>query len=268
MDKSKMRNLFFEDPQPNAVKRQLDNNRLQYFYFNEDLSIFTKDTEILNGCLLKGQGELKYQGTSYEINQFDIFFLPSSEDLSIHLKSKEVNKCKICLHYSRVSSPVAVDFELQKFSLDKFVPRGEFSSEKRMATYRTVWTAIRNGYFMSGFTNIPTKALRQGVVTSVNIESQCENNKEIFPHIHPGFPEVYIFCIDDDKYAVTQFLIDEEGNSVCQDITDGGGVFFPGNLGHMNFAKPFGKEIRYCMYLWFIATLGKVTTIVPRTLRV
>ena len=268
MDKSEMRNLFFEDPKPNAIKRRIDNNRLQYFYFNEDVSIFTKDNEILNGCLLKGQGELKFQGITYELNQFDIFFLPPNKNVSIHLKSKGDQKYKICLYYSQVTSPVDVEFELQRFSLDKFVPRGDFSSERRMATYRTVWTAIRNGYFMSGFTNIPTEALKQGVVTSVNIEPQSGNDKEIFPHIHPEFPEVYIFCIDDQKYAVTQYLIDEEGNSVCHDITDGGGVFFPGNLGHMNFAKPFGKNIKYCMYLWYISTLGKTTTIVPETLRV
>ena len=263
-----MRNFFFEDPKSNSIKRQLNNNRLQYFYFNEDLSIFTKNNEILNGCLLKGQCELKFQMKTLELNQFDIFFLPPSNEISIHLKPNETHEYKICLYYSHISSPVTADFEFQKFSLDKFIPRGEFSSDRRMATYRTVWTAIRNGYFMSGFTNIPTKALKQGVVTSVNIEAESENDKEIFPHIHPEFPEVYIFCIDDEKYAVTQYLIDQDGNSVCQDITDGGGLFFPGNLGHMNFAKPFGKNVKYCMYLWYISTLGKTTTIVPKTLRV
>jgi len=263
-----MRNFYFEDPKSNAIKRQLDNNRLRYFYFNEDLSIFTKDNEVLSGCLLKGQCELKFQSNTFELNQFDIFFLPPNKEVSIHLNSIQEQDYKICLYYSRVTAPVVAKFELQKFSLNKFVPRGEFSSERRMATYRTVWTAIRNGYFMSGFTNIPNRALKQGVVTSVNIETESENDKEIFPHIHPEFPEVYIFCIDDDKYAVTQYLIDEEGSSVCQDIIDGGGIFFPGNLGHMNFAKPFGKEIKYCMYLWYISTLGKATTVVPKTLRV
>jgi hypothetical protein len=51
-------------------------------------------------------------------------------------------------------------------------------------------------------------------------------------------------------------------------MTDGGGVFFPGNLGHMNFAKPFGKNIQYCMYLWFISTQGKTTLVSPQTLRI
>ena len=268
MDKSEMENYFFKDPQSNAVNRQLNNNKLQYFYFHDDLIINTNENEILNGSLLKGQCKLNYKSKSLILNQFDIFFLPPNTEISIHLHSKEEWEYKICLYYSHIESPVTADFELQEFSLDKFVSRGEFSSEKRMATYRTVWTAIQNGYFMSGFTNIPTEALKQGVVTSVNIDTQSENDKEISPHIHPEFPEVYIFCIDDEKYAITQYLIDEDGNSVCKDITDGGGVFFPGNLGHMNFGKPFGKNIKYCMYLWYISTLGKVTTIVPETLRV
>lgn len=263
-----MEKFFFKAPQSKAIKRQLNNDKLQYFYFHEDISIYTKKNEVLNGCLLKGQCELKYQTKSFNLNQFDIFFIPPNNEISIHLNTDEDQDYKICLYYSRIETPIEAEFELQQFSLDKFVPRGEFSSDRRMATYRTVWTAIQNGYFMSGFTNIPYKALKQGVVTSVNIETESESDKEIFPHIHPEFPEVYIFCIDDDKYAITQYLIDENGSSVCQDITDGGGVFFPGYLGHMNFAKPFGKKIKYCMYLWYISTLGKATTIVPETLRV
>jgi len=263
-----MQNFFFVDPKLNPIKRELENNKLHYFYFDEDLELFTKENEILNGCVLKGDCELEFQNKILKLHRFDIFFLPPNTKVVINSKSKQEKGHKICLYYSSVDKPVTAEFELQRFDLKKFVPRGEFGSEKRMATYRTVWTAIQNGYFMSGFTNIPTKALRQGVVTSVNIEANFESNREIFPHIHPEFPEVYIFCIDDDKYAVTQYLINEEGNSMCQDITDGGGVFFPGNLGHMNFAKPFGKKIKYCMYLWYISTRGKATTIVPKTLRV
>lgn len=268
MKKSEMLNFFFEDPKSKTITRQIDNNKLQYFYFKEDFNIFTEDNEILNCCVLKGDCELKFQNEIFKLHPFDIFFLPPNREVNIRLTSKKEHKHKICLYYSRVEDPVTAEFELQRFSLDKFVPRGEFGSERRMATYRTVWTAIQNGYFMSGFTNIPTKALKQGVVTSVNIETESADDKEIFPHIHPEFPEVYIFCIDDEKYAITQYLIDEQGNSVCQDITDGGGVFFPGNLGHMNFAKPFGKKIKYCMYLWYISTLGRVKKIFPKTLRI
>jgi hypothetical protein len=268
MDKDEMINFYFEDPKSKALERQMGTNRLQYFYFYEDLNIFTKESEILNGCLLKGKCKLNYQNKVFSLNQFDFFFLPPNQNIKIQLNSETNEPYKICLYYSNIKGKVSAEFELQTFDLEKFIPRGDFSTEKRMTTYRTVWTAIRNGYFMSGFTNIPNKALKQGVVTSVNIESSYREEKEIYPHIHPEFPEVYIFCIDDDKYAITQYLIDEEGNSVCKDLTDGEGVFFPGNLGHMNFAKPFGKEIKYCMYLWFISTLGKVKTISPQTLRV
>jgi hypothetical protein len=268
MDKSKLQHFFFEDPKLSPVDRRLGNNRLQYYYFDRDLKIVTEKHEILNGCLLEGNGEVIFQDKHAKLNQFDLFFLPPNREVIINIIPKEEKRHKICLYSSYIKTPVTAEFEVQRFSLDKFLPRGEFGSVRRMATYRTVWTAIQNGYFMSGFTNIPMKALRQGVVTSVNIEAPSENCKEIYPHIHPDFPEVYVFCIDDDKYAVTQYLIDEEGNSVCQDVTNGGGVFFPGNLGHMNFAKPFGKNIKYCMYLWYISTLGRTTTIIPRTLRV
>ncbi len=263
-----MINLYFEDPKSKAIQRQLGINRLHYFYFHEDLNIITQESEILNGCLLKGNCELRYQNKAFKLKQFDFFFLPPQQNIKIQLSSEKSEAHKICLYFSRVEEKVSAEFELQNFALEKFVPRGELSTERRMSTYRTVWTAIKNGYFMSGFTNIPTRALKQGVVTSVNIESSSEKDKEIFPHIHPEFPEVYIFCIDDDKYAITQYLIDEEGRSVCKDLTDGEGVFFPGNLGHMNFAKPFGRTIKYCMYLWFISTLGKTKTISPQTLRV
>ncbi len=268
MNKSEMLKFFFDDPKSKGIEKQLDNNRLQYFYFKDDLSIHTEKKEVLNGCLLKGQCELKFENFTFKLDQFDLFFLPPEKEISIHLDSKIKHQNKICLYYSRIKDTVEAKFEIQQFSLDKFIPRGEFSSETKMATYRTVWTAFKNGYFMSGFTNIPKKALKQGVVTSVNIESPSDEDKEIFPHIHPDFPEVYIFCIDDDNYAVTQYLIDDAGKSVCQDIPDGGGVFFPGYLGHLNFAKPFGKNIKYCMYLWFISTQGETHTVNPITLRV
>lgn len=268
MDKSKLQHFFFEDPKLSPVDRRLDNNRLQYYFFDRDLKIVTEKHEILNGCLLEGNGEIIFQDKRSELNQFDLFFLPPNREVIINIIPKEEKRHKICLYSSYIKTPVTAEFEVQRFSLDKFLPRGEFGSERRMATYRTVWTAIQNGYFMSGFTNIPVKALRQGVVTSVNIEAPSENGKEIYPHIHPDFPEVYVYCIDDDKYAVTQYLIDEEGNSVCRDVINGGGVFFPGNLGHMNFAKPFGKNIKYCMYLWYISTLGLTTKIIPKTLRI
>ena len=137
-----------------------------------------------------------------------------------------------------------------------------------MATYRTVWTAFKNGYFMSGFTNIPLESLRSGVITSVNLEETNEGNIEIYPHIHPEYPEVYIMCIDDVNYAVSQYLINTEGKSICKDLSDGEGLFFPGNLGHSNICRPFYKGPKFCMYMWMIATRGKIETVSPITLKV
>ncbi|MEJ2249933.1 MAG: hypothetical protein P8Y70_07025 [Candidatus Lokiarchaeota archaeon] len=135
-----------------------------------------------------------------------------------------------------------------------------------ITSYRTVWTAFKNGYFMSGITNIPIEALRQGVLTSVNLEKDKDNNTKIYPHIHPDFPELYLFCIDDKATSITQYLINEKGESVCKDLEDGEGLFFPGNLGHMNFGKPSYKNLDYCMYIWIIPTFGIQKEINPNTL--
>jgi hypothetical protein len=91
---------------------------------------------------------------------------------------------------------------------------------------------------------------------------------EIYPHIHPEYPEVYIMCIDDENYAISQYLINTKGQSVCRDLSDGEGLYFPGFLGHCNFTRPFYKNIKYCMYMWIIPTFGKVETVEPITIKV
>ena len=75
-------------------------------------------------------------------------------------------------------------------------------------------------------------------------------------------------CIDDDNYAITQYLINKEGKSICKDLKDGDGLFFPGDLGHSNFARPFYKDLKYCMYYWCIPTFGKVDLVDPITMMV
>ena len=195
-----------------------------------------------------------------------MFFLPPKS--KIYIESKDYNKkCKICLYIATLDEKVKAKFEVQQFNKEELVPRGELSSNKSMATLRTVWTGIKNGYFMSGFTRIPNEALKQGVVTSVNLEEEGNGMKGIYPHVHPEYPEVYIFCIDDPNYAITQYLVNEDGQSVSKDLTNGEGVFFPGNLGHMNFAKPYAKELSYCSYMWMICTYGKIDDIKPITLK-
>ncbi|MFX0142330.1 MAG: hypothetical protein ACFFDN_52305 [Candidatus Hodarchaeota archaeon] len=138
-----------------------------------------------------------------------------------------------------------------------------------MSTYRSVWTAFDNSFFMSGITNIPNSSLKTGVVTSVNLEKNIEKgDAQIYTHIHPDYPKLYIFLIDDYNYAITQYLIDSKGQSVCKDLSNGDGLIFPGHLGHINFARPYYKNLKYCSYIWFIPTFGKKKQIEPITLRV
>jgi hypothetical protein len=257
LTKSMMYSFYFEDPE-DPIEREFNNVKLKYFYFNSELKLNTNKQEILNGSLLEGKAILTYNDTKFDLNQFDLFFLPPEQKFSI----KPQNKCKICLVFSLSGRDVNAKFEIQRFNLERFIPRGEFGSEHKMATYRTVWTAIKNGFFMSGFTNIPNEALKQGVLTSVNLE-----DNQIFPHTHPNFPEVYIYCIDDKHYAVTQYLTNSKGQSVCKDLSNGEGVFFPGNLGHINFSKPYYKTLKYCLYLWIIPTFGRESDIKPVILR-
>ena len=124
--------------------------------------------------------------------------MPPDDSLEL-IHTDEENQCCYCVVYSDVEVKVNAKFEVLHINWDKFVPRGEFGSRESMATYRTVWTAIKNGYFMSGFTNIPSEALKQGVVTSVNLERH-QNQKGIHPHVHPEYPELYLFCIDDRHF--------------------------------------------------------------------
>ena len=266
--KTEMYSFYLEDPKIKMIEREISNSKVQYFYFENDLKIKTKKKEVLNGCLLSGNAVIINNDSSYNFDQFDFFFLPPGQELKIKINPQSSKNYKICLFYYPVKGIVDAVFEVANFDLNKFVQRGEHGSRNIMATYRTVWTAIRNGYFMSGFTNIPNESLKQGVITSVNLEENDIGNTEIYPHIHPGYPEVYIMCIDDDKnYAITQYLINTKGQSICRDLTDGEGLFFPGNLGHSNFARPFYKNLNHCMYYWCIATFGKAETVNPITLK-
>jgi len=260
--KESMYSFYLNDPKDGMIERELNDTKIQYLYFDEDLDIVTKANEILNGCLLSGRVQIIHKGETCDLNQFDFFFLPPNSTLTISLDSDSNIKNKICLYYSPITEEVDLSFDLQLYSEEKFVPRGELSSDKKMSTRRTVWTAIKNGYFMSGFTNIPNESINQGVITSVNLEQE-----EIYPHIHPDNPEVYIMCIDDDNYAISQYLINIRGQTVVKDCVNGEGAFFPGNLGHSNFARPFYKDMKYCMYLWIIPTFGKSTGVNPITLK-
>ena len=241
--------------------------KLQYFYFENDLDVHSKSNEIINGCLLSGKTNISYEGHIHPFDQFDFFFLPPGQSLTIQPNPKLSIKNKLCL-YCPIQEQINLPFEIQHYSEDKFIDRGEHSSNTTMATYRTVWTAFRNGYFMSGFTNIPLASLKSGVITSVNLEKTKEGTVEIYSHIHPKYSEVYIMCIDDENYSISQYLINTEGKSVCKDLSDGEGLFFPGSLGHSNFCRPYYKEIKFCMYMWIIATRGETETVDPITLRV
>lgn len=268
LSKSDMMDFYFEDPISKAIEREINISKVKYFYFNKDLIIKTKVNEVLNGCLLSGNTTIIHNQKNYELNQFDFFFLPPDVSIMIKAQSKSRKKLKICLYSYYVKDKPNITFDIQRFDMNKLIPRGERSSEEKMATFRTVWTAIKNGYFMSGFTNIPNESLQQGVITSVNLEESNDKKKQIYSHIHPEYPEVYIMCIDDPNYAITQYLINSEGKSVCKNLENGDGLFFPGVLGHCNFARPLYKELKYCMYMWIIATYGKTDTVNPITLKV
>jgi len=267
IDKDEMESYYFEDPAEKDVIRELNNGKIHYFYFNEKFSLDSKQNEIINACLLSGTSKLTFGEKSFAFSKFDMVFLPPESKIILTPDPQGERKCKICVYSTPVQGNVSAKFEIQRYSSDMFISRGELSSQEKMATYRTVWTAIKNGFFMSGFTNIPNKVLRQGVVTSVNLEKSEDGETDIYPHIHPDFPEVYIYCIDDSNYAVTQYLVNEKGQSVSKDLSDGEGVFFPGNLGHINFAKPTTKKMGYCQYMWMISTYGKAETINPVTLK-
>lgn len=268
--KDEMISFYLDDPINKNIERSLNGTQLRYFYFEKDLTLQADKTDVINGCLLAGQARLTYKEEKDELNRFDFFFLPPNERMTIELKLNNNIPGKICIFKYNVgkSHIVKAPFEIQHFSPDKFIPRGELSSEEKMCTYRTVWTAIKNGYFMSGFTNIPNDSLKRGVITSVNLEKNPRGSIEIYPHIHPDYPEVYIMCIDDNKYAISQYMINLEGESVCRDLKDGEGLFFPGSLGHCNFARPFYKNLKYCMYMWIIPTFGKTDIVSPITLKV
>lgn len=263
-----MLSYFFDDPKENTLERSLNKTIIQYFYIQKDLNIKTQPNQVLIGCLLSGNAVIVYDNASYNFDQFDFFLLPPYNECRIKINSDRDNKNKICLFYSSLDQDVESVFEVQRYNPEKFMPRGDHSSKEKMATYRTVWTAFKNKLFMSGFSNIPSESLRSGVITSVNLEKNESGKVEIYSHIHPEHPEVYIMCIDDDKYAITQYLINEDGQSVCRDLSNGDGVFFPGSLGHSNFARPTYKKLDYAMYMWIIPTFGRTDTVNPVTLKI
>ena len=269
--RKEMDHLYFGDPKENPFEKRLKEVYTKYYYFTEPIVISTGKDEVCNLCLLKGTSTLHRNAKQFNLKQFDLVFLPENERITIKPLVSNRLENKICIAISPILGDVGrklgAKFEIQHFSLDKFIPRGELGDTQKMATYREVWTAFKNGYFMSGFTNIPQASLVQGVVTSVNLEKDGKHFK-IFSHVHPDYPEVYIYCIDDttESVAVTQFLINAKGQSVCRDLTDGEGIFFDGSLGHINFTKPTYKKVKYCLYMWIIPTFGKAQDVIPITL--
>jgi len=265
--KSVMSSYFFEDPKYNAVNRELNRITVRYYYFDLKTKLKTEKDQVLNGSLLLGEATLIIDNKEFYLNQFDIFFVPPEKEFII--KGNYKSKYKIALVISSTDTKVDLSFNIQKYDLKNFIIRGEPSSKEKMSTYRTVWTAFNNGFFMSGITNIPNESLKTGAVTSVNLErDKKKGNAEIYSHIHPDYPELYIYLIDDDNYAITQYLINAKGQSVCKDLSNGDGFLFPGHLGHINFAKPFYKNLKFCSYIWFIPTFGKKGGIEPITLKV
>ncbi len=265
--KSVMTSYFFEDPKYSTVNREINRVKVSYCYFDLKFKLKTEKNQVLNGSLLLGDATLIIDNIETQLNQFDIFFIPPEKDFII--KGKYKSEYKIALVISPTETKVDLSFNVQKYKIKNFIARGEPSSSEKMSTYRTVWTAFSNGFFMSGITNIPTESLKTGVVTSVNLEKNKKDRVvEIYSHVHPDFPELYIFLIDDDNYAITQYLINSKGQSVCKDLSNGDGLFFPGHLGHINFAKPFYKNLKFCSYMWFIPTFGKKKGIEPITLKV
>jgi hypothetical protein len=266
--KEEMYSFFLDNPKEGMIERELCDTQIKYLYFNEDLDLVARSNEVINGCLLSGKASIIHRGERHEFNQFDFFILPPLRTLTIAVDDDKEITNRVCFYYCPIEEDRNISFEVQHYSPDKFIPRGEPSSNTKMATYRTVWTAFKNNFFMSGFTNIPIESLRSGVITSVNLEKSENGNIEIYSHIHPEYPEVYIMCIDNENYAISQYLINTEGKSVCKDLSDGEGIFFPGNLGHSNICRPFYRNLKYCMYMWIIPTFGKTEGVNPITLKV
>ncbi|MFO8019658.1 MAG: hypothetical protein R6U96_13610 [Promethearchaeia archaeon] len=268
LSRDRMNSYYLNDPTEEKIQRTLNGINMEYFYVEDDLQISAKEKEGVCGCLLSGEATIVYKMMEYELERFDFFFLPPDTELELTRRLGPNQIHKICLVHSSIDKLGSSDFQVAHYGAEKFIDRGEHGNEEKMATFRTVWTAIKNEYYMAGFTNIPPKSLQQGVITSVNLEENESGRTEVYPHIHPGFPEVYIMCIDDPNYSVSQYMINVDGESVCRDLSDGEGLFFPGSLGHSNFARPFYKDTKYCMYMWIIPSFGKQTGIEPITLRV
>jgi hypothetical protein len=271
--KQEMIQCYFDDPKEKPYIKKINNALVKYYYFSEPTNVATGEKEVSNICILKGSSTLMRNEKEIALNQFDMIFLPNNDQITITPLISDKLANKICIvttpNLGDISNTRSEKFEIQRFSLSKFVPRGELGDNQKMCTFREVWTAIKNGLYMSGFTNIPEVSLTQGVVTSVNLEKENDQIK-IFSHIHPPYPEIYIYCIDDttEAVAVTQFLINARGQSISRDLTDGEGIFFDGTLGHINFTKPTYKKIKYCLYMWIIPTFGRLQDVNPVTLRV
>ena len=270
--KKAMNQCYFDDPKKEPYIKTINNASVKYYYFSKPINISNGENEVSDLCLLKGTSNLIRNMSEFVLDQFDMVFLPKNEQIEIKPTDNTKLKNKICIVNTpilrEIGQKLGAQFEIQRFSFDKFIPRGEFGDSQKISTYREVWTAINNRYFMAGFTNIPRSSLVQGVVTSVNLENE-DNLTKIFSHIHPEYPEIYIYCIDDpsESVAVTQFLINTKGQSIARDLTDGEGILFDGSLGHINFTKPTYKKMKYCLYMWMIPTFGKIQNVDPITLR-
>ncbi|MHA1830308.1 MAG: hypothetical protein ACTSWR_02095 [Candidatus Helarchaeota archaeon] len=270
--KKEMYSYYFQEPINKKFEKEIKHVKIKYFYFQDPIELNTRENTVFNFCILKGTSILLRDKRKFNLSQFDMVFVPEKDKIQIIPNSKDLYANKICLIeapvLNKINENLNPQFEIKKFSFKNFIPRGEPGNSERLATYREVWTAFRNGYFMSGFTKIPKKVFGQGVITSVNLERSDNGKIKIYSHIHPDYPEIYIFCIDDDTktIAVTQYLINSKGESVCMDLVDGDGLFFDGSLGHMNFIRPIYRELRYLMYMWIIPTFGKEQDIKPITL--
>ncbi|MBD3256211.1 MAG: hypothetical protein GF383_14025 [Candidatus Lokiarchaeota archaeon] len=266
--KDEMENFYFSDPTSEPVEKILEESEIRYFYFEKDLELSTETNQLLCGCLLKNNAVIVIEGAKYNLDKFDFFFLPPEKDIKIKVNPGLEEKYKICLYSYTLERIIKADFGVYHYSTKEFIGRGKKGSEKRMPSYSSVWTAIRNTYFMAGFTKIPADFLSGGVITSVNIVEESEGEDKIHPKIHPNYPEIYLMCIDDKNYGLTQYLINKNNESICKDLKDGDGVFFPGDLEHCNFARPINKEISRCMYMWIIPTYGLTSIIKPSGLEV
>ncbi|GAH25876.1 unnamed protein product, partial [marine sediment metagenome] len=102
INKEEMYSFYFDDPKAGIIQREFYNVKIEYFHFDNDLKIKTKQNEVLNGCLLSGEASLLYDDIKYNLNQFDLFFLPPERELLIKVNPQPSGYYKLCLFYSSI----------------------------------------------------------------------------------------------------------------------------------------------------------------------